>query len=109
MYLFAAAGPRLRIRRMTSPPALRQFDEKIAEVRQRKEAAIDGQDFEAAASLRDEEKQLTLKKAEREKQWRAGDMDVVAEVDEELIAEVIAVATGKIGRATCRERGGQDV
>ncbi|MGZ4486868.1 MAG: AAA family ATPase, partial [Nocardioides sp.] len=56
--------------------------------------AIDGQDFEAAARLRDEEKQLILKKSEREKQWRAGDMDEVAEVDEELIAEVLAVATG---------------
>jgi ATP-dependent Clp protease ATP-binding subunit ClpC len=44
--------------------------------------------------LRDEEKQLILKKSEREKQWRAGDMDEVAEVDEELIAEVLAVATG---------------
>ncbi|MFS3127218.1 ATP-dependent Clp protease ATP-binding subunit [Nocardioides sp. Bht2] len=92
--LIDEAGSRLRIRRMTAPPDLREFDEKIAEVRQRKEAAIDGQDFEAAASLRDEEKQLILAKAEREKQWRAGDMDVVAEVDEELIAEVLAVATG---------------
>jgi ATP-dependent Clp protease ATP-binding subunit ClpC len=92
--LIDEAGSRLRIRRMTAPPDLREFDEKIAEVRQRKEAAIDGQDFEAAAALRDEEKQLILKKSEREKQWRAGDMDVVAEVDEELIAEVLAVATG---------------
>ena len=92
--LIDEAGSRLRIRRMTAPPDLREFDEKIGEVRQRKEAAIDGQDFEAAASLRDEEKQLILKKSEREKQWRAGDMDVVAEVDEELIAEVLAVATG---------------
>ncbi|TCJ21062.1 ATP-dependent Clp protease ATP-binding subunit [Nocardioides jejuensis] len=92
--LIDEAGSRLRIRRMTAPPDLREFDEKIADVRQRKEAAIDGQDFEAAAALRDEEKQLIGKKAEREKQWRAGDMDVVAEVDEELIAEVLAVATG---------------
>src|SRR5918994_528392 len=92
--LIDEAGSRLRIRRMTAPPDLREYDEKISDVRQRKEAAIDGQDFEAAARLRDEEKQLILKKAEREKQWRAGDMDEVAEVDEELIAEVLAVATG---------------
>ncbi len=92
--LIDEAGSRLRIRRMTAPPDLREFDEKIGEVRKRKEGAIDGQDFEAAARLRDEEKQLILAKAEREKQWRAGDMDVVAEVDEELIAEVLAVATG---------------
>src|SRR5215211_1519430 len=92
--LIDEAGSRLRIRRMTAPADLREFDEKIADVRQRKEAAIDGQDFEAAAKLRDEEKQLTAAKVDREKQWRAGDMDEVAEVDEELIAEVLAVATG---------------
>src|SRR6476660_8044362 len=92
--LIDEAGSRLRIRRMTAPADLREYDDKIAEVRQRKEAAIDGQDFEAAARLRDEEKQLTAKKMEREKQWRAGDLDEVAEVDEELIAEVLAVATG---------------
>ncbi len=44
--------------------------------------------------LRDGEKKLLAAKAEREKQWKAGDMDVVAEVDEELIAEVLATATG---------------
>ena len=92
--LIDEAGSRLRIRRMTAPPDLREFDDKIGDVRRRKEGAIDGQDFEAAARLRDEEKQLILAKGEREKQWRAGDMDVVAEVDEELIAEVLAVATG---------------
>jgi ATP-dependent Clp protease ATP-binding subunit ClpC len=92
--LIDEAGSRLRIRRMTAPADLREFDDKISEVRQRKEAAIDGQDFEAAAKLRDEEKQLTAAKVEREKQWRAGDLDEVAEVDEELIAEVLAVATG---------------
>ena len=92
--LIDEAGSRLRIRRMTAPADLREYDDKIADVRQRKEAAIDGQDFEAAARLRDEEKQLILRKSEREKQWRAGDMDEVAEVDEELIAEVLAVATG---------------
>ncbi|MDQ3663311.1 MAG: ATP-dependent Clp protease ATP-binding subunit, partial [Actinomycetota bacterium] len=92
--LIDEAGARLRIRRMTAPPDLREFDEKIADVRRRKEGAIDAQDFEAAASLRDEEKKLIHAKGEREKQWKAGDMDVVAEVDEELIAEVLAAATG---------------
>ncbi len=92
--LIDEAGSRLRIRRMTAPPDLRDFDDKIADVRRRKEGAIDSQDFELAASLRDEEKKLILAKGEREKQWKAGDMDVVAEVDEELIAEVLAVATG---------------
>ncbi|MDE3722435.1 ATP-dependent Clp protease ATP-binding subunit [Nocardiopsis sp. N85] len=92
--LIDEAGSRMRIRRMTAPPDLREFDEKIAGVRRDKESAIDAQDFEKAASLRDDEKQLLTKKAQREKEWKAGDMDVVAEVDEELIAEVLAASTG---------------
>ena len=92
--LIDEAGARLRIRRMTAPPDLREFDERIAAVRRQKEAAIDGQDFEKAARLRDDEKQLMLAKHEREAAWKSGDMDVVAEVDEELIAEVLAASTG---------------
>ncbi len=92
--LIDEAGARLRIRRMTAPPDLREFDEKIANVRRQKEAAIDGQDFEKAASLRDDEKTLVGQRSEREAQWKSGDMDVVAEVDEELIAEVLAASTG---------------
>jgi len=92
--LIDEAGSRLRIRRMTAPPDLREFDERIAAVRRDKESAIDSQDFELAAGLRDKEKTLLGQKSEREKQWKAGDLDVVAEVDEELIAEVLATATG---------------
>jgi ATP-dependent Clp protease ATP-binding subunit ClpC len=92
--LIDEAGSRLRIRRMTVPPEIREFDDKIAAARKEKESAIDGQDFEKAASLRDKEKSLITEKAEREKNWKAGDLDVVAEVDEELIAEVLSTATG---------------
>ena len=92
--LIDEAGSRMRIRRMTAPPDLREFDERIAEVRREKESAIDAQDFEKAASLRDREKQLLAAKAQREKEWKAGDMDVVAEVDDEQIAEVLATWTG---------------
>jgi len=92
--LIDEAGSRLRIRRMTVPPEIREYDDKIAAARKEKESAIDGQDFEKAASLRDKEKNLITEKAEREKNWKAGDLDVVAEVDEELIAEVLSTATG---------------
>ncbi|OLE19975.1 MAG: NDP-hexose 4-ketoreductase [Catenulispora sp. 13_1_20CM_3_70_7] len=92
--LIDEAGSRMRIRRMTAPPDLREFDDKIANVRKEKESAIDAQDFEKAAALRDQEKQLQSAKARREKEWKQGDLDVVAEVDEELIAEVLATATG---------------
>ena len=92
--LIDEAGARMRIRRMTAPPDLREFDEKIADVRRDKESAIDAQDFERAAKLRDQEKQLLGQKAEREKQWKDGDLDVVAEVADEQIAEVLANWTG---------------
>ena len=92
--LIDEAGARMRIRRMTAPPDLREFDEKIANVRRDKESAIDAQDFERAAHLRDQEKQLLGQKSEREKQWKSGDLDVVAEVDDEQIAEVLANWTG---------------
>jgi ATP-dependent Clp protease ATP-binding subunit ClpC len=92
--LIDEAGSRLRIRRMTAPPELREYDDRIAEARKEKESAIDGQDFERAASLRDKEKSLIAEKADREKNWKDGDLDVAAVVDEELIAEVLSIATG---------------
>jgi ATP-dependent Clp protease ATP-binding subunit ClpC len=92
--LIDEAGSRMRIRRMTAPPDLREFDERIAGVRREKESAIDAQDFEKAASLRDKEKTLLGEKAQREKEWKAGDMDVVAEVGDEEIAEVLEIWTG---------------
>src|SRR3978361_1099730 len=92
--LIDEAGARMRIRRMTAPPDLREFDEKIADARREKESAIDAQDCEKAANLRDREKTLVGQRAEREKQWRSGDLDVVAEVDDEQIAEVLGNWTG---------------
>ena len=92
--LIDEAGARLRIKRMTAPPDLREFDEKIATVRLEKEAAIDAQDFEKAAGLRDDEKKLLAERAEKEQAWKAGDSDTAAEVDEETIAEVLSSATG---------------
>jgi len=92
--LIDEAGSRLRIKRMTAPAELRAFDDKIAEARKAKESAIDGQDFEGAAALRDKEKTLILEKQEAEKNWKATDLDKVTEVDEELIAQVLSASTG---------------
>ncbi|MCB2413230.1 ATP-dependent Clp protease ATP-binding subunit [Demequina sp. TTPB684] len=92
--LIDEAGARLRIRRMTSPPELRDLDDKIANVRRDKESAIDEQDFEKAASLRDVERKLTEQRSEKEQAWKSGDLDIAAVVDEDLIAEVLAMSTG---------------
>jgi len=92
--LIDEAGSRMRIRRMTAPPDVREVDEKIADVRLKKESAIDSQDFEKAAALRDEERQLIEERQRREQEWKSGEMDVLSEVDEEEIAEVLSIWTG---------------
>ncbi len=92
--LIDEAGARLRLSILSSPPELREFDEKIASVREQKERASEEQDFEKAAALRDEEKSLLAERLRLEKQWRSGDVASHAVVDEGLIAEVLAQATG---------------
>ena len=92
--LIDEAGARLRLSILSSPPELREFDEKIAEVRRQKEQASEDQDFEKAAGLRDEEKSLLAERLRLEKQWKSGDVATHAVVDEGLIAEVLAQATG---------------
>jgi ATP-dependent Clp protease ATP-binding subunit ClpC len=92
--LIDEAGARMRIRRMTVPPAVREYDAKIAGVRTEKESAIDSEDFVAAAALRGSENQLTATRDARETEWKADGMDAAAEVTAELIAEVLAAATG---------------
>ena len=92
--LIDEAGARLRIRRLTAPPELKEFDARIEQTRKQKEEAIDGQDFELAASLRDQEQTLKTERDEKEKAWRHGDSDAVTTVSEETIAEVLAAATG---------------
>ncbi|MCT1452201.1 ATP-dependent Clp protease ATP-binding subunit [Corynebacterium sp. p3-SID1145] len=92
--LLDEAGARMRIKRMTAPKGLREVDDRIADVRKEKEAAIDAQDFEKAAGLRDTERKLGEERAEKEKQWRSGELEDIAEVGEEQIADVLANWTG---------------
>jgi len=92
--LMDEAGARLRISRMTAPPELRELDEKIAEVKRNKESAIDDQDFEKAAALRDEEQKLTEERKQKNAVGRAGARAAIAEVGEDDIAEVLAMSTG---------------
>lgn len=92
--LLDEAGARMRIKRLTQPEGLREVDDRIQEVRREKEAAIDAQDFEKAAGLRDTERKLGEERAEKEKKWRSGELEDIAEVGEEQIADVLANWTG---------------
>ncbi|HWH32571.1 MAG TPA: ATP-dependent Clp protease ATP-binding subunit [Egibacteraceae bacterium] len=92
--LIDEAGSRLRIRRLTAPPDLKELDDEAAQVRKAKEAAIDEQDFEKAAALRDQEKKILERKSNREREWKSDGMDTVLTLDEEDIAEVLSNWTG---------------
>ncbi|CAN5905548.1 ATP-dependent Clp protease ATP-binding subunit [soil metagenome] len=89
------AASKMRIKTMTSPPYFKEVDDELAEVRAEKEAAIDGQEFEKAARLRDNEKQLALQRRELEESWREGeDGEDRASIGENEIAEIVSMWTG---------------
>ena len=92
--LIDEAGSRLRIKRMQTPPDYKDLENEISKVRKDKEEAIENQKFETAASLRDREKELLEQKAEKEKEWREAGVDLFDEVNEEAIADVLAMWTG---------------
>jgi len=92
--LIDEAGSRLRIRRMQAPPDYRELEDEISKVRREKEAAIEAQQFERAAKLRDREKELLDQRSSKEQEWRAEGVDLFNEVNEESIAEVLALWTG---------------
>ena len=92
--LIDEAGARLRLSILSSPPELREIEDQIVAIKVAKEKAIEDQDFELAASKRDEEKKLNIERVKREKQFRQGNVAAQGIVDEGLIAEVLAQATG---------------
>ncbi|WP_311388646.1 ATP-dependent Clp protease ATP-binding subunit [Bifidobacterium scardovii] len=92
--LIDEAGARLRIKRLTAPPELKELDQKIAKPAGEKDEAIKGQDFEKAAELRDSQEKLEAERKSKEASWREGGSDVKMVVDEDVIAEVISNTTG---------------
>src|SRR5450755_576371 len=93
--LIDEAASRMRIKSMTSPPANREFEEEIEATRREKEAAIEGQEFENAANLRDKERKLTTKKRELEEAWEAGETGGERpSIGEEEIADIVSMWTG---------------
>ncbi|GAB3836836.1 hypothetical protein GCM10029963_77950 [Micromonospora andamanensis] len=89
--LIDEASAQVRIARMARPPDLLELDEHRAQVRREKEAMIDAQDFESAMQLRDKEKQLLERIAQREQEWQSGDNDV-PEVDDDNVRLVVEQA-----------------
>jgi ATP-dependent Clp protease ATP-binding subunit ClpC len=92
--LIDEAASRMRIKTMTAPPRYRELEEEIEKVRKDKEASIENQEFEKAASLRDKERKLTQKKRELEEQWRETEQTEQPEIGKEEIADIVSMWTG---------------
>ena len=92
--LMDEAASRMRIKTMTAPPTYRELEDEIDTVRKQKEGAIEAQEFEKAANLRDKERKLTNKKRELEEEWRNNDDTPRASIGEEEIADIVSMWTG---------------
>src|ERR1700716_162983 len=92
--LIDEAASRMRIKTMTAPPRYRELEEEIETTRREKEAAIEAQEFEKAASLRDKERKLTNKKRELEQAWESGESGERPSIGEEEIADILSMWAG---------------
>ena len=92
--LIDEAGARLRIKRLTAPPELKELDARVERIAKEKDQAIKDQEFEKAAELRDTQEKLEAERKEKEQAWREGESDVRMVVDEDVIAQVISQSTG---------------
>jgi ATP-dependent Clp protease ATP-binding subunit ClpC len=92
--LIDEAASRMRIKSMTSPPVFRELEDEIEETRRAKEEAIESQEFEKAANLRDKERRLTQRKRELTDQWDAGESTERPSIGEEEIADIVSMWTG---------------
>ncbi len=88
------AGARIRLRSMTRPPDLKEIDEDVDRLNKQKEEAVANQDFEKAASLRDQADKLKKKKEQITREWREKSAQTDGVVDEEVVAEVVSKMTG---------------
>ena len=93
--LIDEAGSRMRLKRSDLPPDVREIDDRVAKLRTDKSEAVHAQQYERAAQLRDQERVLIADRAELEIQSASSeDLPYSAVIDEEEIAEVLAMWTG---------------
>ncbi len=88
------ASSRMRIKTMTAPPQYRELEAEIETVRKEKEAAIEAQEFEKAANLRDKERKLSSRKRELAEEWKNDEGREVVAIGEEEIADIVSMWTG---------------
>ena len=88
------AGARARIKTMTRPVGLKQLEGKIATINEEKVTAINSQDFEKAAALRDEEKSARKELDEKIEGWRGESEEKIVDIVEDDIMSVVSKWTG---------------
>ncbi|MGC6427913.1 MAG: ATP-dependent Clp protease ATP-binding subunit [Akkermansiaceae bacterium] len=88
------AGARARIGTMTRPPELKKLEARIAEINEEKVGAINDQDFEKAASLRDEEKNTKKELDQQLEGWRGDSEEKIVDISEDDIMAVVSKWTG---------------
>ena len=88
------SGARVRLKSMSKPPNLKEIDDEVEGLNRQKEEAVANQDFEQAASLRDQADKLKKKKQQITKEWREKSRENGGVVDEDVIAEVVSKMTG---------------
>ncbi len=92
--LIDEAGSKVRLRSYTTPPNLKELEQNLEEVRKEKDAAVQSQEFEKAAALRDDEQQLRKELEETEAKWKEKQGQENSEVSVEDIASVVSTWTG---------------
>ncbi len=92
--LIDEAASRVRMKAFTAPPDLKEMEDKIKKAGEEKAAAVNAQDFEAAAKIRDEEKSLNEEYEKARQQWQETNARNSGEVTAEEIAEIVSIWTG---------------
>ncbi len=88
------AASRVKIKNFTAPPDLKELEDKLKEISQEKEEAVNTQDYERAAKLRDEGNALKKQLEEEKESWKNNNQKEKTEVSSEDIAEIVAQSTG---------------
>ena len=91
--LIDEAASKVRLRSYTTPPNLKELEVKLEEIRKEKDAAVQSQEFEKAASLRDMEQRLREKLEDTKRQWKEQQGKENSEVTVEDIANVVSTWT----------------
>lgn len=92
--LIDEAAAKVRLRSYTAPPNLKELEQKLEEIKKEKDAAVQSQEFEKAASLRDTEQRLREQLEKTKKEWKEKQGQENSEVTKEDIALVVSAWTG---------------